>query len=661
MAGNNPGKRGKNSAREKEKSPKGKALQLQLPFWKEKFFLLSAAIVMILSFIAMSPALKNEFVDWDDPEYVRDQPLIQSAKSENFRKLIETPIMGNYHPLTMYSLALDYKELKGGNTPDPAPFHRTNIVLHVLNSFLVFLFIFLLSGRRLAVAAFTGLVFGVHPMHVESVAWISERKDVLYTFFFVAGLITYWYYIEKKSILFLALTFVLFFLSCFSKPSAVIFPVVMLLVDYFRKRNLTDLKLLLEKVPFFAVAVWGGLLTLKAQGQAGAMDVMQAFSVLDRSFFACNGVMMYLAKAIVPAKLSGIYPYPQPGKSLGELVYAAPAVIVLLAGLVWWFFRNNRAVIFGIGFFIVNLLLVLQFVAVGSAMYADRYTYVPYIGLFFAGAIFLDQRIRKGKKFGPIGKMESIAAGSLLVLVFVVISFQRSQTWKDSPTFWTDVIGKYPRQAPLAYNNLGKWYRERNQYDKAIENYQLGIEAAPGYYLSYNNMGTAYFYKNMPDKALPYYDKAIELNPDYVDSWFNRGAVKAQLKDNEGALSDLNTAVKLDPNSVVAYKNRSLVLLNLEKHDESIKDALQVLEFQPGNADMMNHVGVSYQYKGDHDNAIAWFGKAIAGNSQQPQYLINRAISHKAKGNLELALADALAAKRMGAKIPEDYLRSLGG
>lgn len=636
----------------------GKSLQ-KLPLWKEKYFLPALALVAILAFAAMSPALDNEFVDWDDPEYARDQPLIHSTEGKAFDAIVETPVMGNYHPVTMYSLALDYQADPRTGETDPAPFHRTNIILHILNSILVFYFLFVFTGRRLVVSAFVALIFAVHPMHVESVAWISERKDVLYTFFFVLAMIMYWYYMKKKNFLYLGATLVFFFFSCFSKPSAVIFPFVMILMDYFDRRPLINVRTIAEKVPFFGISLWVGLLTLKAQEAAGATEAQAAFSTLEHGFFAFNGVMMYIAKAFVPVKLSGIYPYPKPTEPLPILVYASPAIVTGIAFLIWRFFRNNRGVVFGMAFFLVNLLLVLQFIAVGSAMYADRYTYVPYIGLFFAIAWFFDMHFKKNEKLGPLTANSIMGVGFVAVAIFTGMSFDRCGYWKDSPTFWGDVIEKYPRQAPLAYNNLGKWYRERGQYYKAIEHYREGIKTAPAYYLSYNNMGTAYFYLQKPDSALPYYNKAIELKPDYVDSWFNRGAIKAQLNDKEGALADLTQALTLEPGNITALKNRSLVYLDLQQFDNSIKDANAVLQQQPNNADMVNHIGVCYQRANNHKNAIEWFGKAIAMNPNQPQFLFNRSISYFQSGNRNAALNDAQTAKQMGFKVDDSFMQTL--
>jgi len=217
--------------------------------------------ILLVTYISFYPSIKNSFTNWDDPGYVTENPKITHLKSDGIEHFFSFSdfTVGNYHPLTMLSLALDYNSAK----LSPARYHKVNVLFHLLNTFLVFLFIYRLSGKKIIVATIVAILFGIHPMHVESVSWVAGRKDVLFTFFFVAGLITYLRYLNKnkQKILFYFFTFILALLSLLCKPAAVTFPLVILLIDFYYKRKF-DIKCLLEKIPFFIVSIIFGIISL---------------------------------------------------------------------------------------------------------------------------------------------------------------------------------------------------------------------------------------------------------------------------------------------------------------------------------------------------------------------------------------------------------------
>src|SRR5665213_494613 len=226
-------------------------------------------VIVLITFITFIPAQKNNFTNWDDDQYILDKPHIAKPIVEAASYFFSNIYFSNYHPLTMILYAIEFHSAAPvkGLYSDPAIYHDTSIFIHLLNVMMVFWFIFLLSGKRLEVAAIVALFFGIHPMHVESVAWIAELKDVLYTFFFIGGLISYYKYIsnkEKKSIMLILLTFVLFVLSGLSKPAATTFPLSMIVIDFYCRRKFT-VWVWMEKVPFFIGAVIFGILTYKAQ------------------------------------------------------------------------------------------------------------------------------------------------------------------------------------------------------------------------------------------------------------------------------------------------------------------------------------------------------------------------------------------------------------
>src|SRR6185436_5019321 len=270
----------------------------------------------------------------------------------------------NYHPLTMLSLAFNYA-ISG---TVPFSYHFVNWLLHILNTALVFLFIYKISGKKVYVAAFASLIFGVHPMHVESVAWVSERKDMLYTFFFLLALLQYWRFLEAGKRSNVILCFVFFILSLLSKPAAVILPIVLLLLDYWKGRSF-NWKMLVEKIPFFILSIIFGFITIKVQS-SDAIVSFDIYPLWSRFFFASYTIMIYAARFFVPYPLSAFHPYPSVNE-LGLPVLLSPIFIIGLLILLW-LKRKDKLVVFSLLFFIVNLLLVMQFISIGLTIVSER-------------------------------------------------------------------------------------------------------------------------------------------------------------------------------------------------------------------------------------------------------------------------------------------------
>ena len=284
----------------------------------------------------------------------------------------------------MISLGIDY-QLWGLN---PFGYHLGNLIIHLINTLLVFFFVRQLAPKSLVfVPFFTALVFGIHPMHVESVAWISERKDVLYVLFFLLGLITYLKFLGNKSLKIFALVILFFCLSLLSKAMAVVFPVVLLLIDWFKGRQ-WNIRVGMEKVPFFFLSLVFGVTAYQIQS-GGAIAEFDHFTFIDRMVFAAYGFCMYLVKAIVPVQLSAFYPYPfVAGGAVPGYYYAMPIIAVLLLGGAVAVYKKSKAPLFGLGFYLVTVALVLQFISVGKAIMADRYTYLPYVGTVLYDLLF---------------------------------------------------------------------------------------------------------------------------------------------------------------------------------------------------------------------------------------------------------------------------------
>src|SRR5436190_3452962 len=298
---------------------------------------------VLITLVCFFPMFNNGFTNWDDQYYVVNNPMLRSP---DWYAIFTEPVAANYHPLTMITLAANY-QLSGLN---PFPYLMVNLLLHLANVALVFLFIYEISAKKTAVAFLTALIFGIHPMHVESVAWVSERKDVLYGFFFLLSLIYYWRYLQSTNKFNYTLSILFFILSLLSKPAAVILPLVLFLLDYWKGRPI-NVKMAKDKIIFFLFAIVFAVVTLNIQTSIAAAD-LKVFPAWTRLFFASYGIMIYFVRFFIPYPLSSFHPFPATN-DLGVTVYLSPIFVLAMVGLLWWQ-RKNKLLVFGILFYLFN-------------------------------------------------------------------------------------------------------------------------------------------------------------------------------------------------------------------------------------------------------------------------------------------------------------------
>lgn len=627
--------------------------------------------ILLLTFFTFYPSLKNGFTNWDDNVYIAENPLIKDLSPDNIKQIFDTenPVALNYHPITILSFAIDHK-LSGY---DPKAYHTTNLLFHLLNTALVFWFVFVLSNKKIAVAAIVALFFGIHPMHVESVAWVSERKDVLYVFFFVACLICYHKYVYangKRKILLYLFTITLFLISILSKAMAVVLPLVLILIDYYQGRKL-DTRSILEKLPFFAVSLFFGVLAYRIQSEGTAVASIETFTWVQRFEFASYGMLNYIFKLFVPLNLSCFYPYPDPGESLPILYSISPFIVLALFGFVLWRARkNNLAVeVFGFLFFFITIALVLQFITVGKVIMADRYSYLSYIGLLFPIAMGYEwMKEQKDEKFVLLKKVAMI----ILIIyagVFIFLSFQRTKVWKNSDTLWSDAIDKYPNReafhsrASYLVNkgaiDKGQKNTEENEYDRALSDYSKSIQLKTLDASVYAGRANIYSLKGQFDSALTDYSKAIQLNGKDPQIYLNRAGAYILMKQFDKAIIDFSTALTLDPNLTEARKNRSYAYGQMGNYAKSIVDLNELTRLYPANADYYFYRSYAY-YKLDE------FSLALRDNTTSIQLNPDNSIAHyngslinKALGKYKEALDNALKAQSMGYSVSPDYMNDL--
>ncbi|MGE5178898.1 MAG: tetratricopeptide repeat protein, partial [Bacteroidota bacterium] len=591
--------------------------------------------LLALTFVVYVPSLQNGFVNWDDNHYVSMNPLLARPSLD---AILRTPIAANWVPLTIASLLIDYR-ISGLS---PASYHWINLLLHVANTALVFVFVRALSRNRFWTTVMTALFFGIHPMHVESVAWIAERKDVLYGFFYLLALIFYVRYVDRGRAGWLLAAFVSMVLSVLAKPAAVVLPVSLLAIDWFRRRRF-DTRLWVEKIPFFAIGIAGGLVNLDVQKSFGATTVPHPWSLVAKALFASYALVMYVAKLFVPVHLSGVYPYPAAGAALPLRYTAAFLAVLVLLPLAIVALRRSRAALFGIAFFFINIVLVLQLITVGTAVLAERFTYLPYIGLFLALAWPLDAGVGSG---GSRNLRRALAALFVLLGVFSVAqTWSRCSVWHDPETFWTDAIRKYPGEIVPAYVNRGSYYRVRGRLEEARRDYAEAIALNPEIPSVWYYQGTVLAALGLSDSAMVCFDRALQGEPRRVSALNDRGALRLRRGDAEGAVRDFSRIIELDSLVWSAYSNRALAWSKLGEYEKAVADGRRAVMVDPGNpanTDVLAQVGEDLLRMGRPRDAVEAYTRAIAAARPEraAAYYTGRSRAWEAAGDRARALED---------------------
>ncbi len=523
-----------------------------------------AAVFLILAVTsaAFLPSLENGFVNWDDHLYVSQNPAIRSLAPARIGEMFSSFSVGNYQPLTILSYALDY-HFSGS---DPFGYHATQLVLHLVNCLFVFWLVFLIGGR-VPVACLTALLFGVHPLHVESVAWVSARKDVLYALFFLGALICYCYYLRgPRARRFYYGALVLFLFSLLSKAMAITLPLVLLLFDSYLGRK--DRKLLFaDKVPFFVLSVLFGGIGFFAQYAAGAVRQQELFSFADKILVAPFAVAFYLFKTAWPLGLSALYPY---FVMPGDPSVLLPLVALCVAALgvaVFVLRRPSRVVVFSSLFFLLTLLPVLQLVPLGHIIVAERYMYIPCLGIFYG----LSEGFRRldAKRSGRAGKVGKAVLALFLAGVvgaLGILTWTRCRVWRDSGTLWEDVLVRYPRSS-VALNNLGAFYAGSGRHEEAIVLFRRSLEIDPRYAgaednlaESYVRLGILYHGAGRNEEAARSFERAIEADPRRAVAYNNLGSLAAMAGRREEAIALFRKALAIDPAYAEAHRNLALAL-----------------------------------------------------------------------------------------------------
>ena len=570
-------------------------------------------LVAGITAVCLAPMMQNEFTNWDDEYYVINNQLLRGP---DWQGILSNQVLGNYHPITILSYAFNYA-ISGLH---PFSYLLVNYLLHLVNTILVFYFIWNISGKNKFIAAFVAIIFGIHPMHVESVAWVAERKDVLYTGFFLLSLLQYWKYLANGKRKNLWICFLFFVLSLLSKPAAIVIPLVLLLLDYWYDRSF-NWKVMIEKIPFFLLSILFGIITIKIQS-ASAMVGLSVFSITARLYFACYCLMTYFYRFFFPYPLSAFHNFPLTNQTPLPILLSPIFAAAFVAA--FWFLRRNKVFVFGILFFVINLLLVLQIISIGLTIVSERYTYVPYIGLAFMAAMLVNQ-------IKIIPQKLALGVAAVFVIAFGIITYQRTKVWKNSGTLWTDAL-KYTPRAPYARTNranyLSKLALRPDQkpfadsiYKVALEDCAIALSVWPNHAPAYEYRGLMYLDRHQFKEALADANELIRIKPNYRMAYDIRATSYYKLNEPLKALADYDKCVSISPTDHRSHYNRGLILMYTSlNYNEALKAFTTAITISP------------------------------LGN-----YYLYRSICYSKMGDMAKAKEDALIAKQKGAVFPDNY------
>jgi len=565
-------------------------------------------IALCASLIVYYRFLYFDAVSWDDPEMVFRN---RSVRSFDLTSLVTDHFVGNYIPLTMLLHGIAWK-IFGSNA---GAHHALNIIFHLINGIFVYRIALSLLKSK-GSAGLAAVIFLLHPLQIESVGWISELKNVLWTFFALLSMLSYLKYQSENKQKYLLQVYFFFLLSCLSKPSAVILPLIFICLDIY-VQNSFRFKFILNKIPLLLISLLFGIINMKTQSADLFINYSHAFPFYQRLSFAGFALFKYLLFFFVPIKLSALHPYPEFSNFI--LVFGL-FVILSLVTLVFFLYKKKNFALFSlIKTCVISLILVLQFIPFGESLYADRYMY---LSLFFFSLLFIHL----------IGEKTMLIKYTtyFLLILLPIVSFSRASVWKNGEALYADVIKNYP-ESFVALNSLGTELMMQNKDQEALEYLNKAIQAGPRNFKGYYNRGLLFLKMNQPsdaiksfnqvlelkdynkayvgrasayylmkdipkaikdaeyvlsregdqakalfvlgncynemnqlEKAISVYNKCLQISPEDPDFYFKRGIALGKMQQFEKCLSDLNTCIELNSNYYEAYFWRGVVKVNLK-------------------------------------------------------------------------------------------------
>jgi Flp pilus assembly protein TadD len=536
-------------------------------------------LLAVVTLALYNPVNRHPFVNYDDDRYVtKNVHVRQGVNADTIAWSLTSTEQANWHPLTWMSHALDVSLFR----LNPAGHHLTSVLLHVVNVCLLFLLL-MWATKRVSPSLFVAILFAVHPINVESIAWVAERKNVLCTFFFLLTLWAYGWYAQKPSWERYLAVFGSFVAALASKPMVITLPFVLLLLDYWPVERVDKIgektpwsRLALEKLPLFALSAASAVVTMHAQQTGGAVRSATEFPFGVRIANAINAYAAYIWKMIWPSHLAPLYPHP--GDSLPVWrVLLAGIILAIITALVWKF-RSRRSLLVGWFFFLGTLVPVIGLVQVGEAAMADRYAYIPLIGIFVMIAFGVSD-IAEQRSWGFLPAIP--AAVALIALSFA--TYRQIRYWQSNEELWSHTLAvtsnnfvaednlggalilegreeeahahfeaaaRINPKDPMSHSNLGTYYETHNQIGEAVREYEAAVAMTSDPSMlaaTYANLGAAYRGLGESDRAQTNYKQALKYNPNQFNAWLGLGLLAQQQGELVEAITNLSRSVELQP------------------------------------------------------------------------------------------------------------------
>ena len=613
-------------------------------------------IFLVISTLAVYWQVQDhEFVNYDDNRYITENGHVQlGLTGENIVWAFTTPYASNWHPMTWLSHMLDY-ELYGDR---PKGHFLTNVLLHITNALLLFMVLFRLTGA-IWQSAFVAVLFALHPLNVGSVAWAAERKNVLSTLFWLLTMWVYISYVNNPSIKKYGWVALFLALGLMSKPMLVTLPFVLLLLDYWplRRWNIKNTngsieqttnpvplsRLILEKTPLLLLVIGSIITTLIVQKIGGAVQSLDTYPLKARFINALVSYVSYLQKMVWPSNLSVFYPHPEGALPVWKGILCGMVLVGITILAVKWI---RKAPYFAVGWFwyLGTLVPVIGIVQVGAQAMADRYAYVPLIGIFIILAWGISGLL---EKWDQRKKALPIAAG-VVILVLMVVAWVQVGHWKNSITLFKHAISVTENQYPSfsdAHNNLGRALELKGDIGAAIIHYKNAIKINPKENTGYYNIGeilssisrfeeAKIYYK----AAITHYKTAIKSSPNDANVYVNLGYFFEKTGNIDAAITHYKTAIKTNPNRVKAYINLGRMLSGVSRFEEAKTYYEEAIRVKPNSRIAHYNLANALSRQGDMEKAITHYKTAIKINPDYPQALSNLGILLAQQGSLKEAI-----------------------
>ncbi len=591
--------------------------------------------VALMVIIAHWPALSAKALSFDDDQYLTRNVLVQqpswSSAGRFLSEVLEPSTVGGYYqPLTMISLMLDYA--MAGSPDNLRPFHYTSLALHVANTLLVIALLYILFGQPW-VAAMVGLLFGVHPMTVETIPWIGERKTLLATFFSLWCLFFYVRYARMAGWKCYLACFLLYILALMSKPTSTPLPVVMLLLDYWPLRRLSR-RTLLEKIPFFMIGGLSAFITVISQQRTGAVVMPTEYPRTHVPYILCYNIFFYPLRMLWPVNLTSHYAFPDPfdlsnARVLIGVIGTCVVIPLLLISLRW-----TRAILTGWLIFFTAILPTMNIIGFSDVIASDKFAYLPCIGFLMIIAWLLKHMIND-----PVTHPQAKQRFAAMLCVVLILGLLESvatrrylECWKDTETLYTHMAKLTPRVANL-YPTIGYWLNQRGQHEQAIQAYETALRLDLNHRFAdqtHFHLANALVDQGKLSDAVYHYQESIRLKNNNADVYNNLGVALARLARMDEAIVAYRKSLELQSDNVAAINNLGALLDGQGRTDEAIACYEKALRIKPNHSEAHNNLGVIYAGRKEFDKAVEHFEAAVR---------INPA-NYDARKNLATALSE---------------------